>query len=118
MDLRIPEQQLRLRHIVRIANQPGGKVLVLPLEEIIVHVHITSAMSHGENALAVFLEPAVAAVRLLAIGHQHVEAAESAVVLVAPGCYGVGFLVVGDGSGFFFVVGEVGYGAVVLWVGC
>ena len=67
--------------------------------------HSTGTMSWREDAVAMFLEAVVAAVRLFGIGRHHVEAAKVAAVFIVPGDYGAGPLVVVDIGG---VLGGVG----------
>ena len=80
--------------------------------------HPTGTMSWRENAITMFLETTMAAVRLFRIRRHHFKAAEVAAVFVVPGDYGAGPGVEVDVSGFLSGVGQVGYGVVVCWVGC
>lgn len=101
MDLRLPELQLHLLPIIRIASQEIGEVQVIPTQAYTVfQEHSTGAMSRREDAIAMFLGTAMAAVRLFGVGRHHVEAAEVATILVVPGDYGAGQGVEVDGSGF------------------
>ena len=106
MNLRLPELQLHLLAIIRIASQEIRKIQVVPTQVITVfQEHSTGTMSRRKNAIAVFLEATVATVRLFGIGRHHVKTAEIAAVFVVPGDYGAGPLVEVDVSG---VLGGVG----------
>ena len=85
MNLRLPELQIHLLPIIRIASQEIRKVQVVPTQVITVfQEHSTGAVTRREDAVAMFLEAIVAAVRLFGIGRHHVGAAEVAAVLVVP----------------------------------
>ena len=106
MNLRLPELQLHLLPIIRIASQEIRKIQVVPTQVITVfQEHPTGAVTRREDAVAMFLEAIVAAVRLFGIGRHHVEAAEVAAVFIVPGDYGAGPLVEVDVSRFLGGVG-------------
>lgn len=105
MNLRRPILQLDLLSIIRIANEPDVKVLVIPPQVITLPEHPRRATTRPENRVAVFLKPAVATMGLMRVGIHHVETAEVAAVFVVPGREGAGVGVDVDVGGFLGGVG-------------
>jgi hypothetical protein len=105
MNFRRPILQLHLLPVIRIANEPDVKILVIPPQVITLPEHPRRATTRPENGVAMFLEAAVATMRLMRVGIHHVEAAEVAAVFVVPGREGAGVRVDVDVGGFLGGVG-------------